>query len=163
MEDIRQNGRILRESIQKINPAWVKWGKLFKKNSIIIATTATIGEHALLIADSLANQQFTNLNIRELLKEKLDSKFFFYYMFIIDEWCKNNTNNSSFASVNMNKFKNIQIPLPPLEIQQEIVKILDSFDTLVNNLTDWLPAEIAARRQQYEYYREKLLTFPEKQ
>ena len=58
---------------------------------------------------------------------------------------------------------NIKIPLPPLEIQREIVKILDSFNTLVNNLTDWLPAEIAARRQQYEYYREKLLTFPEKQ
>ena len=54
MEDIRRNVRILSDSIQHITPQAVK-GKLFPANSIIMATTATIGEHALLIADSLAN------------------------------------------------------------------------------------------------------------
>lgn len=56
-----------------------------------------------------------------------------------------------------------QIPVPPLEIQQEIVAILDKFDTLVNDISIGLPAEIAARRKQYEYYREKLLTFKRKE
>lgn len=60
MEDIRKNGRILSDSILHITPQAVKGGKLFHANSIILATTATIGEHALIIADSLANQQFTN-------------------------------------------------------------------------------------------------------
>ena len=76
MEDIRQNGRILSDSIQHITSDAVK-GELFSAYSIILSTTATIGEHALLIADSLANQQFTNLKIRESLKKKTDI-FFFY-------------------------------------------------------------------------------------
>ena len=160
MEDIRTNGRILEDSIQHITPEAVKGGRLFPANSIILATTATIGEHALIIADSLANQRFTNLSIRKSLADELDMKFFFYYMFIVDEWCKNNTNTSGFESVDMVKFKKLQIPIPPMKEQQRIVAILDKFETLVNDISEGLPAEIAARRQQYEYYRDRLLTFP---
>lgn len=53
----------------------------------------------------------------------------------------------------------IQIPIPPLELQEKIVAILDRFETLVNDLTQGLPAEIAAVRERYDYYRNKLLTF----
>lgn len=53
----------------------------------------------------------------------------------------------------------ILIPIPPLELQEKIVAILDRFETLVNDLTNGLPAEIAAVKDQYEYYRNKLLTF----
>ncbi|GAA9378723.1 restriction endonuclease subunit S [Helicobacter pylori] len=53
----------------------------------------------------------------------------------------------------------ITIPIPPLEIQQEIVKILDQFLALTTDLLAGIPAEIEARKKQYEYYREKLLTF----
>ncbi|STP12711.1 type I restriction-modification system S protein [Helicobacter mustelae] len=55
--------------------------------------------------------------------------------------------------------KQIKIPLPPLEVQREIVKILDDFSTLTEDLSSGIPAEIAARKKQYEYYRDKLLTF----
>jgi len=55
-----------------------------------------------------------------------------------------------------------KFPVPPIEIQEQIVSILDRFDTLVNDLKSGLPAEIALRRKQYEYYRDKLLTFPQK-
>lgn len=54
-----------------------------------------------------------------------------------------------------------KIPVPPLDEQERIVGILDRFDTLCNDLTSNLPAEIEARRKQYEYYRDKLLTFKE--
>ncbi len=54
-----------------------------------------------------------------------------------------------------------RIPVPPLEIQHKIVDTLDKFDALVNDLSIGLPAEINARRKQYEYYRDKLLTFKE--
>ena len=53
----------------------------------------------------------------------------------------------------------LTIPVPPLETQQRIVTTLDRFDALCNDLTSGLPAEIAARQKQYEYYRDKLLTF----
>lgn len=55
----------------------------------------------------------------------------------------------------------LNIPIPSLKIQLGIVKTLDSFDALVNNLSNGLPAEINARRKQYEYYRDRLLTFKE--
>lgn len=53
------------------------------------------------------------------------------------------------------------IPIPPLEVQDRIVSMLDRFDTLCNDLTSGLPAEIEARKKQYEYYRDRLLTFKE--
>ena len=162
MEDIRQNGRILSDSILHITPKGVKGKGLFKANSFILATTATIGEHALIIADSLANQQFTNLSIRKSLENELSVKYVYYYFFVIDEWCKANTNVSNFASVDMSKFYNLLIPIPSIAEQQRIVAILDRFDTLTTDLTQGLPAEIEKRRQQYEYYRDKLLTFKRK-
>lgn len=163
MEDIRQNGRILSDSILHITPKGVKGKGLFKANSFILATTATIGEHALIIADSLANQQFTNLSIRKSLENELSVKYVYYYFFVIDEWCKANTNVSNFASVDMSKFYNLLIPIPSLAEQNRIVSILDRFDTLTNDLTSGLPAEIEKRRQQYEFYRDKLLTFKRKE
>lgn len=82
-------------------------------------------------------------------------------MFIIDEWCKKNVNSSSFASVDMNKLKEYMIPIPPLEIQSRIVEVLDKMTTLTAELEAELKAELEARKQQYEYYRGKLLTFNE--
>lgn len=162
MEDIRQNGRILSDSILHITPKGVKGKGLFKANSFILATTATIGEHALIIADSLANQRFTNLLIRKSLENELSVKYVYYYFYVIDEWCKANTNVSNFASVDMSKFYNLLIPIPSIAEQQRIVSILDRFDTLTTDLAQGLPAEIEKRRQQYEYYRDKLLTFKRK-
>ena len=57
---------------------------------------------------------------------------------------------------------NIHIPVPPIEEQQRIVEILDRFDKLCNDISEGLPAEIEARQTQYEYYRDKLLTFKER-
>lgn len=55
----------------------------------------------------------------------------------------------------------IKIPVPPIEEQERIVAVLDRFDTLCNDMTSGLPAEIKVRQKQYEYYRDKLLTFKE--
>ncbi|GAA9425547.1 hypothetical protein TH0950_01790 [Helicobacter pylori] len=59
----------------------------------------------------------------------------------------------------ISRYSLITIPIPPLEVQQEIVKILDEFLALTTDLQTGIPAEIKARKKQYEYYREKLLTF----
>ena len=56
---------------------------------------------------------------------------------------------------------NFQLPLISISDQKRIVAILDRFDSLCNSLTEGLPAEIALRKKQYEYYRDKLLSFKE--
>lgn len=63
--------------------------------------------------------------------------------------------------INKSDFSKIQVPIPDLAEQMRIASTLDKFDELVNGLTDGLPAELQARRQQYGYYRDKLLTFDE--
>ena len=64
--------------------------------------------------------------------------------------------------LSVKRLEELMVPVPPLPEQRRIVAILDRFDTLCNDLTSGLPAEIAARQKQYEYYRDKLLTFPER-
>lgn len=157
MEDIRANGGILDRALQQIPEIAVKGGKLFPANSLLVATSATIGEHALVTVPHLSNQRFTSLSIKAEYSDQVDMKFVYYYAFVLDEWCRNNITTSSFASVDMAGFKRFRIPVPPLEVQREIVQILDEFTQLEAELE----AELAARRKQYEYYRDRLLTFEE--
>ena len=158
MEDIRENGRILDDAIQHVSFSAAK-GKPFPPNSLIVSTSATIGEHALLTCGSLANQRFTYLLLKEEYKAKYDIMFLYYYCFKLDEYCKNCLNQGNFASVDMGKFSKFEFPIIPLAEQERIVAILDRFDTLCNDISEGLPAEIEARQKQYEYYRDKLLSF----
>ena len=163
MEDIRENGRILDSALQQISESAIKGGKLFPANSIIMATSATIGEHALITVPFLANQRFTNLSLKPEFTDKFNIYFLYYYCFNLSDWCKKNTTTSSFASVDMNGFKRFPIPIPPLETQQKIVKILDKFTkleaSLEASLEATLEAELALRKRQCRYYRDFLLDF----
>lgn len=150
MEDIRENGRILDSSLQKISSSAVK-GELFPADTILVATSATIGEHALVTVPHLSNQRFTALMLRPEYNDSFDIKFLFYCCFNLSNWCKRNTTQSSFLSVDMKKFKKFLFPIPPICVQKEIVKILDTFQ------------ELEARKKQYEFYRDQLLTFTERE
>ena len=63
------------------------------------------------------------------------------------------------TKLNQQNLRGIKIPIPPIPEQERIVGILDKFDALVNDISIGLPAELKARRQQYEYYRNELLSF----
>ncbi len=147
MEDIRQNGNILKDSLLHITDKGLKKSGLFPANSIIVATSATIGEHALLQVEALSNQRFTNLYPKTYWIDKICMKFAHYYMFIIDEWCKTHTNNGGFSSVDMKGFSKILIPIPPLSEQNRIVGILDTFTESIENLKK----QITERKKQYAY------------
>lgn len=151
MEDIRENGSILSKAIQYVSESAIK-GSLFPADSIIVATSATIGQHALIRVPSIANQRFTYLVLKDEFKEQLDIMFIYYCCFKLDEYCKECLNQGNFASVDMKKFLKFKFPVPPLEVQREIVRILDNFTFLTTELA----AELAARQKQYEYYRDLL-------
>lgn len=156
LEDIRKNGKILLDAIKHITPLGVKKGGLFPKDSIIVSTTATIGEYALIKSDFLCNQQITCLSIREKYKEILSSKYLYYLSDRIGKWCKKNViGGGSLLIVSTSKLNHFSIPVPSLSEQERIVSILDTFEASIRNLE----AQLKEREKQYEYYRNKLLTF----
>ncbi|MFP6024324.1 restriction endonuclease subunit S [Helicobacter pylori] len=91
---------------------------------------------------------------------ELLTKFLYFYLKTNEiQIMENLVFRGSIPALNKADIENFLIPIPPLEIQQEIVKILDQFSILTTDLLAGIPAEIKARKKQYEYYREKLLTF----
>ena len=79
----------------------------------------------------------------------------------IRDQIKKTANGVTRFNVSKKLFGKIKLPIPTLEEQNKIAVILDKFEALVNDLNQGLPAEIAAVKEQYEYYRNKLLSFPE--
>ena len=92
--------------------------------------------------------------------DALHPKFFFHYMKQMKLSRMNEA--AGVPSMTQRKLSSIRIPIPSHEEQRRIADLLDRFDALVNDVTSGLPAEIAARRAQYEHYRDRLLSFPEK-
>ena len=104
------------------------------------------------------NQACCNLEINENVATH---KYVYHWVCSQYENLKSKGQGSQ-SNINKKIIEEYPIPIPPLEVQAKIVSILDRFDALCHDLTQGLPAEIAARKKQYEYYRDKLLTFPRK-
>ncbi len=92
-------------------------------------------------------------------QKTLMPKYLFHYLTAQQDAIHATKSTGGIPHVYSKDLQNFLIPIPPLEIQQEIVKILDQFSALTTDLLAGIPAEIEARKKQYEYYREKLLTF----
>lgn len=96
-------------------------------------------------------------------KSELNGRFLYHYMnSTFYQYIVGNYVSSSVSSLRKPKLMKYPIPLLHISEQQRIVSILDRFETLTTDLQKGLPAEIAARRQQYEYYQDKLLHFKRK-
>ena len=115
-------------------------------------------------ADSTGGTNGDVLDIRVTDREVLLNKFL-YYILSDERFFVYDTNNSKGAKMprgDKAAVMKYQFYIPCIEEQKRIVSILDRFDTLCNDLSAGLPAEIEARQKQYEYYRDKLLSFEEK-
>lgn len=136
---------------------------ILQANDILFTIAgATIGKCVVVPASALpANTNQALAIIR--LKENYEHKYIFYLLKskYMKDYIQKSIKGSAQPNLNLQQLNDFVIPVPPLEVQQRIVDILDRFDTLCNNISDGLPAEIAMRQKQYEYYRDKLLTFKE--
>ncbi len=94
-------------------------------------------------------------------KEEMNIKFVYYYLSNNTRYFQNRANIMQMPQISIPITDKYKIPIPPLAEQERIVNILDKFHILTSYITKGLPAEIEARRKQYEYYRNKLLTFEE--
>ncbi|GAA9459540.1 restriction endonuclease subunit S [Helicobacter pylori] len=127
-----------------------------EENTITIAQYGTAG------FVNWQNQKFwaNDVCFSVIPKETLINRYLYYVLTNMQNYLYSISNRSAIPySISSNNIMQITIPIPPLEIQQEIVKILDQFLALTTDLLAGIPAEIKARKKQYEYYREKLLTF----
>ena len=128
---------------------------------VLFSATGTIGNTA------IVTETPNNWNIKEGIyaitpdTEQMETRYLMHW--IHSTFAKKQfamfAEGGTVKSVSMQKMKQVKIPLPPLSEQRRIVEILDRFDALCNDLTAGLPAEIEARRKQYEHYRDRLLEF----
>ena len=125
-----------------------------KPGDILISAAGTIGK---IIQYDGTDAYFQDSNIVWIDNdENLVLNRFLFYLYKIIKW---QTDGGIIKRLYNDNIKRTLIPIPPLSEQRRIVAILDHFETLVNDLSVGLPAELEARRKQYEYYRDKLLTF----
>ena len=95
-----------------------------------------------------------------IISDRVIPKYYFYYMkTTFYDYIMKNAVNSSVTSIRRKMLDEYTVPVPPIEEQQRIVDILDRFDTLCNDISEGIPAEIEARIKQYNYYRDKILSF----
>ena len=134
--------------------------KFVPVDSLVIALAGqgkTRGKVARIKIKLTTNQSLAALTFDS---NKVSSDYVYHYMVTQYEKLRQISSGSGTrGGLNLQMISNFPIPLPPFSEQQRIASILDKFDTLVNSISEGLPKEIALRRKQYEYYREKLLTF----
>ena len=134
----------------------LKW---VKANSVIVAISgASAGRSAILGIDAVTNQHCCNL---EIDSNRADYRYV-YYSLAARYTELRGLGRGARGDLNVSIIKSFEIPVPSMEEQRRIADLLDYFDALVNDISSGLPAEIAARRAQYEHYRDRLLSFPEK-
>jgi len=102
------------------------------------------------------NQRICSLTVKD--NDHLNAKYLFFILSRNRQLLRYD-NGVDQTNLRKNDILKIQIPIPPLSKQKEIVAILDKFNALANDISTGLPAEISARKKQYEYYRNQLLTF----
>lgn len=132
-----------------------------KTGDIVIATTSENVEDVGKAVAWLGNEEIAISGDAYIYTHEQNPKFI-AYLFQTERFFafkKMNVSGTKVTRISGDSLAKYPIPIPPLELQEKIVAILDRFETLVNDLTNGLPAEIAAVKDQYEYYRNKLLTF----
>jgi len=98
----------------------------------------------------------------EEAKELINNNYLYYYLQSkYKELRRISSGDGTRGGLNLKMIGDYEVELPSLEEQQRIVNILDKFDKIVNDINEGIPAEIEMRRKQYEYYRNKLLSFKE--
>ncbi len=128
-----------------------------KKGDILISAAGTIGRTVVYDGNPAYFQDSNIVWIDNDETQVLNS--YLRYCYELKPW--NVSTGGTIARLYNDNIAKAKIPIPSLEEQERIVSILDRFDKLCNDLTEGLPAEIVARQKQYEYYRDKLLTFSE--
>lgn len=154
--DIREAGKWIENYSQTYSAFGLQQSKQWEKGTLCITIAANIAETGLLGFDAC----FPDSIIGFVANPKFAiTEYVYYYLNSIKDYLANKSYGSAQDNLNLSTFSSLKIPVPSLEIQSRIVQVLDNFDKVCNDLNIGLPKEIELRQKQYEYFREKLLTF----
>ena len=158
--DIDENGYLKSNDKKYISLTEESRNYLVRHGDLLMARTgATYGKTLFIDTDEAS--AYASFLIKITPSEKLNSRYYWHFSKSTLYWkqANNLVSKAGQPQFNANSLKNIRIPVPSLEIQSRIVQVLDNFDMVCNDLNIGLPKEIELRQKQYEYFREKLLTF----
>lgn len=149
------------ECVSHTQLEYVKSPKYFEYGDILFAIT---GESVEDIAKSIAyvgNEKCLAGGDIVVMKHKQNPKYLSYVLstYAVRQQKSKGKIKSKVVHSNVASIENIEIPLPPLDVQERFANVLDNFESICSDLKIGLPAEIEARKKQYEYYRDKLLSF----
>ena len=151
------------KTIQFISKDTARKSKKAVKGDIVMAVTSENVEDVCKCVAWLGDEDVAISGHTAIIHHNQNPKYLSYFfhtaMFFVQK--RKLAHGTKVMEVTPDALNNVVIPLPTLEEQQRIVDILDRFDTLCNDISQGLPAEIESRQKQYEYYRDKLLTFKE--
>ena len=134
--------------------------KMMKQGTTLIALVgATIGKIAYLPFEATINQNIAGVYPKDI--STLDPSYVYYVCTTLYPKFLALTQGSKLAMANMSFVRELKIPVPSIDVQKRLVNVLDNFESICSDLNIGLPAEIEARQKQYEYYRDKLLSFKE--
>ena len=155
-------GTFASETISTISYETAAKSKLASYGDIIFAITSEDVDGCCKAVAWLGEDDIAVSGHTAIFKHSQNPKYLAYYsqteMFARQK--RKFVHGTKVVEISPDKIKDILVPIPQLAEQERIVGILDKFETLVNDLSEGLPSEIAAVGEQYEYYRNKLLTFP---
>lgn len=157
--DTKAGVKYITETKEKITKEGASKSRYVKKGDFILSNSMSFGRPYILAVDGCIHDGWLSISAFENV---LISDYFYYILNsakVQQEMKMKASFGGAVQNLNVDIVKSLEIPIPPLPEQRRIVAILDHFETLVNDLSVGLPAELEARRKQYEYYRDKLLTF----
>ena len=158
--DIDENGYLKSNDKKYIALSEESRDYLVKYGDLLMARTgATYGKTLFIDTDEAS--AYASFLIKITPSKELNSRYYWHFSKSELYWkqANNLVSKAGQPQFNANSLKNVKIPVPSLEIQSRIVQVLDNFDMVCNDLNIGLPKEIELRQKQYEYFREKLLTF----
>lgn len=160
--DVKPNEKYITNTEEKITQEGASKSRLLKKGSFILSNSMSFGRPYILAIDGCIHDGWISMTNYE----KFYNVHFLYHLLKSDSiqmYWRMKASSGTVSNLNADIVRATPIPIPSLTEQQRIVTILDKFEALINDQTASLAAEIKARHQQYEYYRDRLLTFSRKE
>ncbi len=156
--DTSLDSKYIENTAQKITIEGAEKSRILKSGDFVMSNSMSYGRPYILKISGAIHDGWASISDFENI---LNSDFLYYYLSsnTVQSYWNGKINSSSVSNLNSDIIKSLPIPIPTLNIQIEIAKTLDKFETLTNSITEGLPLAIEQNQKRYEYYRELLLNF----